>query len=250
MAEWLISKRTPGVELSRAWPTMSEPQRREAIRQLADALRCLHATGQPITETGPLRPPFLDRDSLECPHQLPASRVLTLLGRASHLQYVDAGLIAGAVELVQSIAPALEDDGEAPGLVHGDAHFENVLWHDDAITAILDFEWSRPAAADIDLDIILRFCADPALHVADDYRHLADARQYQAVPTWLREAYPELFAHPRLRDRLMLYDLAYDVRHLLQHPPTDSINALPHHHALRRIRRTVDGRNHLRWMEI
>ena len=48
----------------------------------------------------------------------------------------------------------------------------------------------------------------------------------------------------------MLYDLAYDVRHLLQHPPTDSINALPHHHALRRIRRTVDGRNHLRWMEI
>jgi hypothetical protein len=98
--------------------------------------------------------------------------------------------------------------------------------------------------------MILRFCADPSLHVAADYGHLANARDYLQVPVWLKAAYPELFGHPRLRDRLMLYDLAYDVRHLLLHPPTGAINTLSPHHAMRRIRRTVDGRNHLGWMEI
>jgi hypothetical protein len=98
--------------------------------------------------------------------------------------------------------------------------------------------------------MILRFCADPSLHVAVDYTHLANARDYLAVPLWLKAAYPELFVHPRLRDRLMLYDLAYDVRHVLLHPPTGPLNTLSPHHALRRIRRTIDGRNHLTWMEI
>jgi aminoglycoside phosphotransferase (APT) family kinase protein len=249
-AEWLVLERVPGIVLSRAWPTMTEAERRDAVWQLAEALRSLHATGQPVNQYGPIRAPFLDRDTLECPHQLPASRVLTLLGRAARLRFVDAGLVSAAAELVESTASAFDGDDKAPGLVHGDAHFENVLWESNSITAILDFEWSRPAPADIDLDMILRFCADPSLHVATDYGHLANARDYLQVPVWLKAAYPELFGHPRLRERLMLYDLAYDVRHLLLHPPTGAINTLSPHHALRRIRRTIDGRNHLGWMEI
>jgi aminoglycoside phosphotransferase (APT) family kinase protein len=250
MAEWLVTERVPGVVLSRAWPKLTEASRRDAVFQLAAALRSLHEMPGPIGPNGPIRAPFLERDSLECPHQLPASRVLTLLGRASRMRHGDGGLLRAAGELVRRTASAFDENDPEPGLVHGDAHFENIMWDDGAISAVLDFEWSRPGPPDIDLDMVLRFCADPSLHVAADYVHLANARDYLQVPLWFKTAYPELFAHARLRDRLLLLDLAYDVRHLLLHPPTGPMNTLSPHHALRRIRRTVDGRNHLTWMEL
>ena len=48
----------------------------------------------------------------------------------------------------------------------------------------------------------------------------------------------------------LAHGLAYDVRHLLLSPPTRPIEDLPAHHPYHRIRRTVDGRTHLSWMEL
>ena len=39
--------------------------------------------------------------------------------------------------------------------------FENVLYHDGRIQAILDFEWARRGPRDIDLDVLLRFVFFP-----------------------------------------------------------------------------------------
>ena len=129
--------------------------------------------------------------------------------------------------------------------MHGDLTFENVLWDGQRITAILDFEWARPGPADLDLDVFLRFCALPHLHVAEDYEHLTHAEDYREVPWWLAEDYPELFSFPNQFERVRLSSIAYDVRDLLITPPNDEVGNLSQHHAYHRLAATVDGTSYL-----
>ena len=245
VGEWLVSERLAGQPLSRAWVSMRENERQRAVHEVGRALRALHSLRP---EQLPDIPGFLVGDTLECPHQLPPSRVLELLHRAGRLPHVDPALVEAARALVITTRDAL-DAGPPSATVHGDLHFENLLWGRTGLIAVLDFEWTRPGPADLDLDVLLRFCADPAAHVAADYEHQTHAADYRSVPGWLREVYPELFAHPRLNDRLTLYCLSYDVRHLLLHRPAGPESTLGVNHPLRRIRRLLEGRSHLPWLE-
>ena len=88
----------------------------------------------------------------------------------------------------------------------------------------------------------------PSLHVADAYQRVTRAEDYASIPEWLAQDYPELFEVPRLRERLELYSLAFDLNELLQFPPRGDVRALPPMHALNRIHATLAGRAHFtRW---
>jgi hygromycin-B 7''-O-kinase len=234
--EWLLVRRAPGVPLGEAWGRMGDADRREAVTQLAARLALIHATPAPHLE-----PPFA-RDPLGCPHPVdPPGRLVGLVARARALPHVDPAVIDGARALVERAASAL--DGPPPTrLVHGDLHLENVVWDGNRITAIVDFEFARAGPPDLDLDILLRFCAEPGLHAADSYHREVAAADFRTVPAWLRQDYPELFAHPRLGERLTLYALAYDLRQLLLDPPSGPPATLPPHHPYHRVRRMVEGR--------
>ena len=245
--EWLITRRVGGQVLSRAWPTMRETARQEAVHQLGVALEAVHQV-RPAKGAGALRPPFLGEQSLECPHQLPVPRLLRLIRRAAGLPFVDKAMLEALTARVERAAEAL-DDGDDDRLIHGDLHLENVLWDGARVTAVLDFEWARPAAPDLDLDVLLRFCADPALHVGDDYRDRTRKEDYRPVPGWLKQAYPALFAHPRLNDRLFVYCVSYDVRALLVDPPRRPVDRLAPLHPYNRLRLLLDGRGHLPWID-
>jgi aminoglycoside phosphotransferase (APT) family kinase protein len=239
-ADWLIVHRRPGVVLARRWPTMSSGERRSATRQFAVLLRNLHQVrcpeGLPPIDAAP---------------QLLASRehgvvapLLLALRDLDDMPHVEARLVDAVHQLVQDTQHVLEpfDTGH---IVHGDLHFENVLWDGRAITALLDFEWARGGPADLDLDVLLRFCAYPYLHVAEDYEAVTLSRDYAPVPYWLAEDYPELFADPHLLDRVRLYCIAYDVRELLTFPPPRPAAQLSPHHPVNRLDRTVRGIGHL-----
>ena len=248
LCEWLITVRVPGQALSRAWTGMSEQERCEAVTQLGGVMRRLHRVHERRAPDRAIRPPFLEGDTLECPHQLPGKRILELVDRARLLPHVDPTVLDAAADLVGAYADALDE--EATALVHGDLHFENVMWDGESITALLDLEWARLGSADIDLDVLLRFCAAPFLHVAGDYAHLARRQDYREVPRWLRHAYPALFGHPRLRERLTLYNLSYDLRGLLLDPPAGRPEGLEPYHPYNRVRRLVSGDTHLEWMAL
>ena len=150
--------------------------------------------------------------------------------------------------LVISTAAALEPFN-APTLVHGDLHFDNVLWDGRRVTALLDWKWARPAPPDLELDVFLRYCAFPFLHVAEHFRNQARTADYVDVPFVFADYYPELFSMPRQFDRMRLYSIAYDVRELLLFPPPVSAEQLSDHHPYNRLRRTLvraGGRPRLR----
>ncbi|HYF45710.1 MAG TPA: aminoglycoside phosphotransferase family protein [Acidimicrobiales bacterium] len=244
-ADWMITERLPGQVLARCWPAMSVEDRRRATRQLADKLRMLHRyrLAEPLPE-------------ISMPHMLASSagpgsveRLMSGLDVVQDQEFVDPVLIVRAKMLVRESLAAL-DPVPASTLIHGDIHFENILWDGERITGLLDFEWARAAAPDLELDVFLRFCGFPFLHVAADYEQVTLPEDYADVPRWLAEDYPELFAHPRLRDRLRVYSIAYDVRELLLDPPTRPVDELSHLHPYHRLADTVDGRGHIDLLDL
>jgi hypothetical protein len=237
-ADWLIVRREPGTVLSRAWPTMSLDERRDAIRQFAAILRRLHAVPKPSLL------PEIETPQLLAPIGRPTDPLLAALDRAKDLQYIDRLSIQNLRDLVIDTGSVIEPF-DCSHLVHGDLHFENVLWDGSRITALLDFEWAHGAPADVELDIFLRFCAYPFLHVAEDYEHLTRSEDYAPIPYWLAEDYPELFAHPNLFERARLYCIAYDVRELLMFPPVRPPRELSKYHPYNRLESTLRGQSHL-----
>lgn len=213
--DWLVLERVQGRPLAHCWPTMTAEQRRAAVAQVADRLRALHDTRAPhgLLELHGT-PQLLDPDAAD-----PVGPLLGALEQLGRLDHVDPLLTEEAAQLVQDSAPALQPFASTT-LVHGDLTFENVLWSDGEVTAILDVEWARPGPRDIDLDIILRCCAYPKLHVGPDHEADTHPQDYAPVPDWLRASYPRLFAFPRLLDRLRVFAIAYEARALLADPPT------------------------------
>lgn len=238
-SDWLVARRCEGVVLSRCWPAMDNDQRRAAVSQLAGRLRALHSVESPA-----------GLEEVEAPQLLattagsPVARLLSALDAAAVLVYVDRSLLADAAMLVRETADALEPFS-ARTLIHGDLHFQNVLWDGKSVTALLDLEWARAAPPDLDLDVFLRFCAYPYLHVAADYEELTLAEDYEVVPWWFAEDYPELFDTPRQLERVRLFSIAYDVRELLLYPPRRPLRDLSEHHPHHRLARTLSRRSHL-----
>jgi aminoglycoside phosphotransferase (APT) family kinase protein len=239
--DWLVLRRLPGRPLSRAWPQMTTDERRDAIRQLARMLRALHSWECTVPLPPIENPPQLLSVGSTGPAVAP---VLDALDRARALDHVDPILLAEAIEIVEQGADALEPFTSTT-LIHGDLTFENVLWDGHAITGMLDFEWARLAPRDLELDILLRFCAHPYLHVAEDYEHLTKAEDYVDVPWWLAEEHPTLFDFARQIDRVRVYSIAYDVRELLLYPPPSSPRNLSEYHPYHRLSRVVRRRSYL-----
>ena len=238
-ADYLVMLRVPGRPLAHCWPEMNRAQRRDAIRQLAEKLRRLHITPGPPDLPGIDAPQMLRSDTLS-----PVMSLLVAIDQLRSHPNIDFGLIDEVEHLVFELTPSIEPF-ESDFLVHGDLTFENILWDGKHITAVLDFEWARASPPDVDLDVLLRFCCLPQLHVAEAYVDVTRPADYADVPWWLQESYPELFAIPRQIDRLRLYSIAYDVRDLTMSPPPAPADQLHEHHAMNRLRDTVRGRSHL-----
>lgn len=243
-ADWLVSKRIHGELLSRAWPQLSDHERRGAIRQLSQALRALHQVAAPVD-----LPPVDDPPQPLDPEFLPiVGPVLQLLDTLEHAPGVDQGLMQDARHLVLESTLALEPYTTST-LIHGDLHFQNVIWDGFSVVGLLDFEWARGGPPDLDLDVFLRFCARPHWFVSDEDAPNTLIADYVEVPYWLAEFYPELFAHEYALERTMLYALAYDIRDLVgdlqREPITGSARDLPEFHPHKRIEDLLRGRSHL-----
>lgn len=238
--DWLVTERVPGAPLAHIWPELSTADRRRAVGQLAERLAALHRTPAP-----PDLPPIEQAPQLlEVGVRDPTGPVVAALRRAMELEHVDPVMLVEAAQMVTELAPALIPF-ESHTLVHGDVTFENVLWHEGEVTALLDVEWARPGPRDLDLDILLRCAAYPELHVGEAFVACTRSADYSEVPWWLGEAYPELFDYPRQIDRVRIYSIAFDVRDLLASPPTTPPRRLPEQHAYHRLQRVVQHKSYL-----
>lgn len=216
--EWMIMERVAGRPLAAVWSGLGERQRRSAAAQLGAALRALHAVSLPAGFANPwlddaLAPGGPAADA----YHAPPAHYRTLIAAAHRVPGADRALLD---EVGAFIAERLDAfAGDSAALVHVDAHFANLLWDGDRLTALLDFEGARPAAPDLELDTLLRFAREPELYRGRDGGAGPARRDLAAFPGWLTAAYPELFAHPRLPARLAVYKALWQLVQALHFPP-------------------------------
>lgn len=212
-ADFLIVKRQTGVNLSTAWPQMDAKMRRRAIRFLAGGMRALHEMKTPINI------PPID----QAPHLFDGSAVtpivpmLVAIDDLKRIEGVDKFMLSDLQVLIHELGASLPTFSRRT-LIHGDLSFENVLWDGQQVTAFVDFEWCRGAPPDLDLDVLLRFCAFPQAHVPEALSRITRPEDFSNVPQWLMEDLPELFDHERMYDRLRLFAFSYDLRELALDP--------------------------------
>ncbi len=212
-ADFLIVKRQPGINLSTAWPHMTPKLRRRAVRFLAAGLQGLHEIETPVNipriDTSPH---LFDATAIT-----PTTPMLVAIDKLKKVEGVDKAMLSDLHQLVQEIGSALPSVSRRT-LIHGDLTFENILWDGERVTAFVDFEWCRGAPRDLDLDVLLRFCAFPQAHVPEALSRITRPEDYRDVVGWLMEDVPELFSHERLYDRLRLFAFSYDLQELSVDP--------------------------------
>ncbi|MDP2872132.1 MAG: aminoglycoside phosphotransferase family protein [Bacillota bacterium] len=236
--EWLVLERIPGSMLTSAWAGMDQDQRRQAVGQLAGILKQLHAVDTWWLDQLPFPPPQCELAGHGPAVAIQAaSAAKAAVDSLRGLPFVETGILHAALGFIQHHGHIF--DTVASGLIHGDVHFDNVLWRDGRIVGIVDFEYSRLAPVDLELDILQRFCAFPYLFVAEEREEAARPELFEEVQAWLAEEYPALYAAPYLRERLACYSLIYDLSMLVRHPPTKTVELLSPAHPSARLYNTV-----------
>jgi aminoglycoside phosphotransferase (APT) family kinase protein len=219
----MIQTRVAGETLALAWPALSLAEREQAVRSLATTLRGVHATP-------------LSAELREPPWRAAASRPggdLSIALRIDPIHYhrlVDANLDRGTApaSLLATTDVFIEtrlasvDDG-VPVLTHGDIAFANVVW-DGTTASLVDFESASAAPIDRELDVLLRFLDGPDAFSPDGAG--AAKALYEPVLGWLRDAYPDMFAHPALAARLEVYDALWELVQLLNYSPDHPRNTV------------------------
>jgi len=229
-ADYLIVARRPGRPLSRVWPTLHPRDRRFAIAQLAEALDDLHRT--PASAQLPrLRRSTHLLDDGPGPTLRPLWKAIGALRRSADADHH----LLDRIERVVSERSELFEHFDTSHLVHGDLTFENILWDGRQITALLDFEWCRGGPPDLDIDSITRYCRYPFAHVPGDVASEQRTEDYASVLSWLSADLPEVFDDPRLDERLIVIDIAFELHELLSHPDLGSRAELGPLHPLNRL---------------
>jgi aminoglycoside phosphotransferase (APT) family kinase protein len=238
--DFLVTARPEGQVLAHVWPTLAPVQQAGAIEGLAEIMRAVHSVRLPL-EVAPISdPPFLESVT----RVSPTEKVVAALQLVERHAHVDAGMIDEIRHLVRDLTLALEPF-DAPTMIHGDLHFENVLWDGTRVTGLLDYKWARTAPADLELDVLLRYFSLPFIYIDGALRRKVTAEAHAQAPWQLANSYPELFDSPRQFDRMRVFSIAHDVRELLLYPPPLPVDRLPEHHPYRRLIRMVQGESHL-----
>lgn len=235
---WYISERLPGRTLYDAWPAADPPTRQAMIESLGSALRALHRVPVPAD----LLPPWLAAAHAGEPRNAyhpPVVRVaLDQVEDARRRHGHDSGLLADVADWIRERLALFAAD--EPVLVHGDLHGSNVMVDQGRVTGLIDFAEALAQPADVELDTILRWCAQSREYPPTPDKRGLDETTLTEVPGWLHGAYPELFEREQLRERLRFYDMQLELALYAHHPQADARGA-----ARDRIARLLSGHNHL-----
>ena len=226
---WTLTRWVPGDIAMDTWRTMSSAGRDRLAGQLADALAALHQWSPPAD----VRDQVADRGSAAYVHDLigqdvnplPIDRALALVDEAKRSLHADPSVIDAVAERLRELR-AFDVGRVDDAVIHGDIHLRNMVASGSSLQTVLDFEWVRLGPPDLDLQAFLRAEKEAE---SDD------------MITRLAAHYPRIVAHPRVVERLWLYDLACTLRDVIVCPATTAPEHLRSHHPLRRLPAIVES---------
>lgn len=220
---WTITRWVPGDVAVRTWPKMTSATRDRFAQQLAEALAALHqwSPPPPVRQQVAKRKPALTAADVvgQDINPLPIDRALAIVEEAKRAPHADPAVIDAVAERLAELRPC-DVGADDSTVLHGDLHLGNLVEAEGTLRTLLDFEWVRLGPPDLDLQAFLR---------------AEEETESEDLITRIAQHYPGIVAHPRIVERLWLYDLACTLRDVIVCPATIAPAGLRTNHPLRRL---------------
>jgi aminoglycoside phosphotransferase (APT) family kinase protein len=217
--EWILSERVHGKTLSEVWPALDWWERRTACNQLGSIVLDIHRTPLPEGFDNPwLALAFGSEELARGAYHAPPRVFRNLTSAARRIGGIDPGYVTKIERYIEARLSCFSSR-EPSYLVHADLRFGNLLWENHQIVAVLDFEGSRPAAPDLELDTLVRFFREPEKYVRKEGVRRLEAGQFRGLLDEIARAYPSMFSHPDLVKRLEAYEVMWYLTQLNHFPP-------------------------------
>jgi hypothetical protein len=204
-----------GVNLYSIWHTLSNEERKEMVRQLANYLKVIGNTD--YTE-------FSNKFGIEPLtdwKEYILKKINKSLQEIKERKLLEPEMIERIELFIQENSSCLNE--KKIGLAYWDTHFDNVLTDGKAITGILDFERTEIVSIDFLLNTVKRMMDYPKKYMAEQWEKFAKPEDYENLFSWLKEFYPDLFDFQDLDLRLRFYALNQDLRDLTMWPNSTTL---------------------------
>jgi aminoglycoside phosphotransferase len=195
---YLLMNKIKGEGLSGLWHKLDLKQKENFMFQIAEQLEIFHSIKfEEYTISGQVDKTYkkwinavrdvsdfsrIDKSTLEYP-------------TVNDVEYIEA-FFNEKINILENVKESV--------LVHQDMHFENIFYESNAITGIIDFDWSCQAPREYDLWIIADYFHAPRYFVEKELEKYYKDQMVAEIKI-LRKYYPELFNIDKLLDKIRLY---------------------------------------------
>jgi aminoglycoside phosphotransferase (APT) family kinase protein len=195
---YLVMEKVSGRKLSESWPGFSPELKEQFMIQIVEQLKIFHSIHFDRYSLRSLGREFDNfRDFVKSLTDFSAIE-------ESKVDETTANNLKLLKDYYKDHEHVLDETGTSV-FVHNDLHFENIMYENDQLTGIIDFDFSRQAPNDYELWHMLDFFSRPA-HYAE--KHMESIWQGYIGDDdiqLLKKHYPELFSHEHLTERLRLF---------------------------------------------
>jgi hygromycin-B 7''-O-kinase len=196
--EYIILERLRGQNLEDAWPFLPAESRRNVLVQLSGILAKIHALPIERWMTCEWFDLALHRHNAADAYHVSPQNAPWMI-ESAHKHRPDLADTLSHVSMF--ITDRMDLFGDSHDVfIHSDLHFRNLIVDGDRVTGIIDFEGSRPAPLDVELDMLVRWLTPLAE---------ADSGNYGALLPALFDLYPALGNIQALLDRLGVMELLW-----------------------------------------
>lgn len=199
-----IIEKIDGVSLYNAWHTFNEDKREEIIKMLCSAIKKIHSNiGKKYDWNKFIKDKFI-----------------MLYDQANELNIFneeEKKIIDYAYSKFNKYLVSQDFV-----LIHNDLHFDNIFYNDGKIK-LIDFERSMYAPRDYELDILYRMIRKPWKYASESTEKYIDSSDYANIILYIEKYYKELVSIPYLSQRLAIYDMVYNLKHLIKHPDLNEL---------------------------
>ncbi len=215
---FMVYPKIQGDNLYSKWHLMSNPKRKNIIKQLCEILKIINKS--PYEK-------FVKKFKLNSSinwHDKILNQIQNSLKKIKDKKIISQKFMQAIKNFVEANHHVLTDQKIV--IVYWDAHFDNILIKKNKIVGILDFERTELSSIDFSLDIIKRMVEYPKKYMSEEFEKFAKKEDYSQLLDWFKKFYPELFEFEHLNKRLDLYAVEHDLDTLLGWPNSKEVKQM------------------------
>lgn len=196
---YTIEEKIKGYNLFNVWSNLNEIQREQCLNELVQILKKIH---KPTREKEKALANIILRYD-EYLNKLKLSNIIS----SDKIYYL--------TELRDILILYLEN--ASFGFVHGDIHFNNLIYSGDGLK-LIDFECYDVAPLDMDFDSINRMIRNPNSFIKKGLQLSVNPDDYKKIKPYLIRHYPEVCQCDNFENRLLIYDCINSLKWLSIYP--------------------------------